>query len=49
MPAQIFTWAGMPEGAYVERVSGAIMILLGVLLTMNALAIYFRKKYEIKW
>lgn len=49
MPAQIFTWAGMPEGAYVERVSGAIMVLLGVLLSMNAIAIYFRKKYEIKW
>ncbi|MBN2721975.1 MAG: phosphate ABC transporter permease PstA [Campylobacterales bacterium] len=49
MPAQIFTWAGMPEGAYVERVSGAIIILLGVLLTMNAAAIYMRKKYEIKW
>jgi len=49
MPAQIFTWAGMPEGAYVERVSGAIMILLGVLLTMNGAAIYMRKKYEIKW
>ncbi len=49
MPAQIFTWAGMPEGAYVERVSGAIMILLGVLMTMNAAAIYMRKKYEIKW
>ncbi len=49
MPAQIFTWAGMPEGAYIERVSGAIMILLGVLLSMNAVAIYFRKKYEIKW
>jgi len=49
MPAQIFTWAGMPEGAYVERVSGAILILLGVLLSMNALAIYFRKKYEVKW
>jgi phosphate transport system permease protein len=49
MPAQIFTWAGMPEGAYIERVSGAIIILLGVLLSMNAAAIYFRKKYEIKW
>ncbi len=49
MPAQIFTWAGMPEGAYVERVSGAIMILLGVLLGMNAFAIYMRKKYEVKW
>lgn len=49
MPAQIFTWAGMPEGAYIERVSGAIMVLLGVLLSLNAVAIYFRKKYEIKW
>lgn len=49
MPAQIFTWAGMPEGAYIERVSGAIIILLGVLLSMNAAAIYFRKKYEVKW
>jgi len=49
MPAQIFTWAGMPEGAYIERVSGAIVVLLGVLLSMNAAAIYFRKKYEVKW
>lgn len=49
MPAQIFTWAGMPEGAYIERVSGAIIVLLAILLTMNAVAIYFRKKYEIKW
>ena len=49
MPAQIFTWAGMPEGAYIERVSGAIIVLLGVLLSMNAAAIYFRKKYEVKW
>lgn len=49
MPAQIFTWAGMPEGAYIERVSGAIIVLLGVLMTLNAIAIYFRKKYEIKW
>ncbi|MFZ9659179.1 MAG: phosphate ABC transporter permease PstA [Arcobacteraceae bacterium] len=49
MPAQIYTWAGMPEGAYVEKVSGAIMVLLGVLLSMNAIAIYFRKKYEVKW
>lgn len=49
MPAQIFTWAGMPEGAYIERVSGAIIILLGVLLSMNAVAIYYRKKYEVKW
>jgi len=49
MPAQIFTWAGMPERAYVERTAAAIMVLLSVLITLNTLAIYLRKKYEVKW
>lgn len=49
MPAQIFTWAGMPERAYVERTAAGIMILLSVLISLNALAIYLRKKFEVKW
>lgn len=49
MPAQIFTWAGMPERAYIERTAAAIMVLLSVLLSLNALAIYLRKKFEVKW
>ena len=49
MPAQLFTWAGMPERAYVERTAAGIMLLLSVLISFNAVAIYLRKKFEVKW
>lgn len=49
MPAQIFTWAGMPERAYVEKTAAGILVLLSVLLFLNALAIYLRKRFETKW
>ena len=49
MPAQIFTWAGMPERAYIERTAAGIMVLLTVLISLNALAIYLRKRFEVKW
>ena len=49
MPAQIFTWAGMPERAYVERTAAGIMVLLSILISLNALAIYLRKKFEVNW
>lgn len=49
MPAQIFTWAGMPEGMYIEKTAAGIMVLLGILMSLNALAIYLRKKFEVKW
>jgi phosphate transport system permease protein len=49
MPAQIFTWAGMPEVAYIERTAAGILVLLTVLITLNALAVYLRKKFEVKW
>jgi phosphate transport system permease protein len=49
MPAQIFTWAGMPEVAYVERTAAGILVLLSVLISLNAFAVYLRKKFEVKW
>lgn len=49
MPAQIFTWAGMPEKAYIERTAAGILVLLSVLISLNALAVYLRKRFEIKW
>lgn len=49
LPAQIFTWAGMPEKAYLERTAAAIIVLLTLLLSLNAVAIYLRKKFERKW
>ncbi|WP_373086994.1 phosphate ABC transporter permease PstA [Sneathiella sp.] len=49
MPVQIFLWADSPERAFVEKTSGAIMVLLGFLILMNALAIFLRKKFERRW
>lgn len=49
MPAQLFTWAGMPERAYVERTAAGIMLLISVLISLNTFAIYLRKRFEVKW
>lgn len=49
LPAQVFTWSGMPERAFVEKTAAGIMVILSVLVALNAAAIYLRKKYEIKW
>ncbi len=49
LPAQIFTWANMPESAYIQKTAAAILVLLAILITLNALAIYLRKRFEIKY
>lgn len=49
LPVQVFLWAGSPELAFIERASAAIMVLLTFLLTMNALAIWLRKRLERRW
>ena len=49
MPAQLFTWAGMPEVMYIEKTAAGIMVLLTILVSLNAIAIYLRKKFEVKW
>lgn len=49
MPVQIFLWADSPERAFVEKTSGAIMVLLAFLIVMNALAVFLRKKFERRW
>ncbi|MCG8380682.1 MAG: phosphate ABC transporter permease PstA [Gammaproteobacteria bacterium] len=49
LPAQIYTWAGMPERAYVEKTAAGIVVILLILVALNATAIYLRKKYELKW
>jgi len=49
MPAQIFTWAGMPERAYIEKTAMGILTLLTVLISLNTIAVYLRKKFETKW
>jgi phosphate transport system permease protein len=49
LPVQVFLWADSPERAFVEKTSGAILVLLGFLVLMNATAIALRKRFERRW
>jgi phosphate transport system permease protein len=49
LPVQIFLWADSPERAFVEKTSAAIMVLLAFLISMNALAVILRRRWENRW
>jgi phosphate transport system permease protein len=49
LPVQIFLWADSPERAFLERTSGAIIVLLLFLVVMNATAVIMRNRYERRW
>jgi len=49
LPVQVFLWADSPERAFVEKTSAAIIVLLGFLILMNAIAVLLRKKFERRW
>lgn len=49
LPAQIFTWAGMPERAYVSLTAAGILVLLTLLITLNAVAVILRHRFERRW
>ena len=49
LPAQIYVWSSESIRAFTERTSAGIIVLLVILLSMNALAIMLRNKYERKW
>ncbi len=49
LPVQIYMWANEAERAFVERVSGAIIILLVFLMAMNITAIVLRRRFERRW
>ena len=49
LPVQIFLWADSPERAFVEKTSGAILVLLAFLIAMNASAVWLRRRTERRW
>ncbi|MDT1986120.1 MAG: phosphate ABC transporter permease PstA [Planktomarina sp.] len=49
LPVQVFNWTQRSDPAFVERASGAIIVLLVFLLVMNAVAIFLRRRYERRW
>lgn len=49
LPTQIYIWADSPERGFVARTSAGILVLLGFLLVMNAIAIFLRQRFERRW
>ncbi|QDA35724.1 phosphate ABC transporter permease PstA (plasmid) [Paracoccus liaowanqingii] len=49
LPVQVYAWASRSDPAFIERSSGAIIVLLGFLLVMNAVAIVLRRRFERRW
>ncbi|GGW40945.1 phosphate transport system permease protein PstA [Gemmobacter lanyuensis] len=49
LPVQVYQWTQRADPAFVERASGAIIVLLLFLLTMNAVAIVLRRRFERRW
>jgi phosphate transport system permease protein len=49
LPVQIYLWADSSERAFVERTSGAIIVLLAFLVVMNGAAVWLRNKLERRW
>ena len=49
LAVQIYLWSDLPEAGFVEKTSGAILVLLTFLILLNLSAIILRKKFERKW
>lgn len=49
LPMQIYLWSDEVDRGFVEKTSAAIIVLLILLLSMNAFAIYLRNKFEKRW
>ena len=49
LPVQIYNWTQRGDPGFVERASGAIIVLLAFLIVMNTAAIILRRKYERRW
>lgn len=49
MPIQIFQWTARPQGQFADIAAAAIIVLLSLMLTLNAIAIFLRNKYSIRY
>ena len=49
LPVQVYSWTQRSDPAFVERASGAIIVLLVFLIFMNAMAVLLRRRFERRW
>ena len=49
LPLLIFNWTERPQEAFALAAAAASIVLLALLLAMNAVAIFLRNRYTIRW
>lgn len=49
MPIQIFGWTSAPQAEFKTLAAAAIILLLTILLSLNAVAIFIRNKFAKRW
>jgi phosphate transport system permease protein len=49
LPVQIYQWVAQPQQEFKVLAASGIIVLLGILLTLNAFAIWLRNRYERRW
>ena len=49
LPIQIYQWIARPQDEFRLLAAAGIMVLLAILLTMNAFAIWLRNRYQRRW
>ena len=48
LPIQIFNWGSRPQDVFRGLAAAGIIVLLVILLSMNAIAVFLRNKYQIR-
>jgi phosphate transport system permease protein len=49
LPVQIYNWSQQPQEEFLKLAAAAIIVLLAMLLTLNAFAIWLRNRYQRRW
>jgi phosphate transport system permease protein len=49
LPVQIYQWVARPQEEFRVLAAAGIIVLLAILLTLNAFAIWIRNRYQRKW
>ena len=49
LPIQIFNWTSRPQAAFQVNAAAGIIVLLGVVLVVNAIAVVIRNRSQVRW
>jgi phosphate transport system permease protein len=49
LPIQIYQWVRLPQEEFRELAAAAIIVLLVILMSLNAVAIWLRNRYQRRW